>query len=586
MQTPLRQKNIALGSGSVKLIAINSRYIHSCLALFYLRNCLEDKGVCRDPEILQATINDNYYETLLRIGSGEPHAVFFSANIWNSDRIENLVRDIHRSFVNCVIIIGGPQANVLRRKLPDSFCTVVVGEIETVAEEFYEDLATGKLEPLYGSSSDGKRLKRLTFPFRDNDFRDHLKSRYIYYETSRGCPHGCSYCQSASEKGLFHKKREQVEQELTRILHYKPKVVRFVDRTFNDLPERSLGIWRFLAGQKSETLFHFEIAPDRFTEEMFDFLRGVECDRFQFEIGIQTTHKKTLQAINRNMDIGHVHDIITRLAALETIHLHVDLILGLPYETRETFAESFRHVFAMGAHYIQMGLLKILPNTPLSEQVDEFGYKYSEAPPYSVLENKWLNHTEMSELYWFCECVEKFHNNRYFVSLWRYLRKEGEDIYMFFHGLLQIGYEENLFDRAPTQEFLTGLLMMYCANRDDSETVADLLRYDWLRCGFRKLPSSLAVGTGEEGSEQTRNILYSELPETLHGVFTSRERNNFFKRSVFLQLQDNTCKQLGIESRGIGRRIGVLTERESSLFRHNRVVVLPDIAAGTGGRER
>ncbi|WP_163338333.1 B12-binding domain-containing radical SAM protein [Desulfopila sp. IMCC35008] len=582
MQDPLRQKNIALGNGPVKLIAINSRYIHSCLALFYLRNCLEQNGVCRDPEIFQATINDNYYETLLRIGSGKPRVVFFSANIWNSGRIERLVRDLHRSLVNCVFIIGGPQAVVLRSKLADSVCTVVIGEIEVVPEEFYEDLARGKLKPLYRPAPGRKRIKQLAFPFRDDDFRDHLKNRYIYYETSRGCPHGCSYCQSASEKGLFHKDREQVEQELTRLLHYKPKVVRFVDRTFNDLPERSLGIWQFLAAQKSETLFHFEIAPDRFTEEMFTFLEGVESGRFQFEIGIQTTHDKTLQAINRSMDLHHVHDIIARLVSLETIHLHVDLILGLPYETGETFADSFRHVFAMGAHYVQMGLLKILPNTPLSEQVGEFGYKYCEAPPYSVLENKWLTHAEMSELYWFCECVEKFHNNRYFVSLWAYLRKVDEDIYLFFNELLGVCRGEMFFERAPTQAFLTDLLMVYCKDRDDYETVADLLRYDWLRCGFRKLPPSLVVGAGEEGSDETRNILYSGLPENLNGVFTSRERNNFFKKSVFLQLKDNTCKILGIECCGTGRRIGVLTEREESLYRHNKVVVLPDIVANIG----
>jgi radical SAM superfamily enzyme YgiQ (UPF0313 family) len=570
----LRQENIPL----VKLVGINSRYIHSCLALFYLRNSLARNGFCQEPEMFQATINDNYYETLLRISSGSPRAVFFSANIWNSDRIENLVCDLHRTLSDCSLIVGGPQAGVLRGKLPDGVCTVVVGEIEGVERDFYNDLAGGNLQPLYGPSP-GKRLDRLDFPFRDEDFRDHLENRYIYYETSRGCPHSCSYCQSASEKGLFHKPLEQVEQELIRILGHMPKVVRFVDRTFNDLPDRSQRIWKFLADQQCETLFHFEIAPDRFTEEMFEFLEGLECGRFQFEIGIQTTNENTLKAINRKMDISRVHEIIARLAALKSIHLHVDLILGLPYETVDSFADSFRDVFSMGAHYIQMGLLKILPNTPLSEQVVEFGYRYSQAPPYSVTENKWLNHAEMSDLYWFCEGVEKFHNNRYFVSLWSYLRTKKEDIYRFFDGLLKVGQKEKLFERAPTQEFLNGLLVMYCRDRDDYQVIVDLLRYDWLRCGFRKLPQSLACRPEEEEPDKTRNILFAGLPETLNGVFINRERNNFFKRSVFLRLNDKACSLLGIEHKGQGRRVGILTERESSLYSHNRVIILPDIPA-------
>ena len=57
-------------------------------------------------------------------------------------------------------------------------------------------------------------------------------------------------------------------------------------------PSRALAIWRFLAAQGSGTLFHFEIAPDRFTEEMFTFLAGVPPGLFQFEIGIQSTNKR------------------------------------------------------------------------------------------------------------------------------------------------------------------------------------------------------------------------------------------------------------------------------------------------------
>ncbi len=90
-----------------------------------------------------------------------------------------------------------------------------------------------------------------------------------------------------------------------------------MDRTFNDLPERALDIWRFLVEQPGETLFHFEMAPDRFTEEMFEFLEQVGPGRFQFELGIQSTNPQTLEAINRKCDLAKLEPNIRKLVSLE-----------------------------------------------------------------------------------------------------------------------------------------------------------------------------------------------------------------------------------------------------------------------------
>ena len=112
----------------------------------------------------------------------------------------------------------------------------------------------------------------------------------------------------------------------------------------------------------------------------------------------------------------------------------------------------------MGAHYIQMGLLKILPDTPIRRSAGEYGYRYCAAPPYSVLANRWLDQQDLGELYWFSECVEKFYNNRYFVTLWRYLRERDEDIAGFFQELLAVCRRHDFFRLAATQEFMGRLL--------------------------------------------------------------------------------------------------------------------------------
>ncbi len=558
----------------IKLVGLNARYTHSCLALFYVRNELEKHCQEAEIEILQGTINDGLYETLLRLTAEKPAAVFFSAAIWNSDLVERLIVDLAMILPDCLLVVGGPQAGVIGERLPPGLCTVVLGEIEAISPDFYRDLQQGRLQDLYNGSFFRMRERSLDFPFRDSDFDRHLRNRHIYYESSRGCPFSCTYCLSAAERGVYHKKLAQVFTELDHILSHQPQVLRFVDRTFNDNPTRALAIWQYLAGRASDTLFHFEIAPERFTEEMFAFLSELPPGLFQFEIGIQSTHAETLAAIRRRIDPREAHGILTRLAAPANIHLHVDLILGLPYETRDSFFRSFAEVFAMGAHYIQMGLLKILPDTSIREMADAYGYLYCAEPPYSVLANSWLNHANLSDLYWFCECVEKFHNNRYFVSVWRYLRRQEEDIAVFFQGLLAVCRRHDFFGLAATQEFLCRLLCQHIRGRGDEPLLVELLRHDWLRCGHRFLPECLGMQEDKEAPGEAKNRLYRTLPEELEGAYRRGEKNQFFKKAFCLHFSETAFRALGFQGPSVSGPVCFLAEREDTLFRFNRVLPL------------
>ncbi len=553
----------------IKLVSLNARFSHSCLALFYIRNELARYIPGARVEILHFTINDNYYENLLNITEGTPHAIFFSAAIWNSERVMAFVRDMQLSQTESQIVIGGPQAEVIGEQLVKGDCCRVIGEIENVDESFYEDLLNNNLQAVYRAGRGGGKTS-FSYPYHDGDFTKHLKNRYVYYESSRGCPFSCTYCLSANDKGVYHKPLQQVKEELGHILSYRPKVVRFVDRTFNDRPQRALAIWKFIREQKGSTLFHFEISPDRFSDEMYNLLEKVPLGKFQFEIGIQSTHHKTLKAINRSIDPLQAHKTVAKLAVFGNIHLHVDLILGLPYETAAHFSDSFRDVFAMGGHYIQMGLLKILPDTPICHSAGEFGYIYSQRPPYSVLANKWMDQNTLAHHYWFSECVEKFYNNRYFCSLWSYLRRKKEDIASFFSELLQICRKKSLFDRAATQEFLCELLVHLAQGREDRALFLELVRFDWLRCGHRYLPGCLLTKDGEE-PVHVRKQLYSTMPEKVEGLYDRLDRDRFFKKGLFFRFSGETLMELKFVNTYESRYLRFAQEREESLYKYNRV---------------
>ncbi len=552
-----------------KLIGLNARFTHSCLALFYLRNELEQNCASIEIAIDQYTINDPYYELLLNISDPHINYYFFSAYIWNNSLIERIISDLLSIYPASWCIVGGPQAEVVIQAISKENCVAVIGEIERIDPQFYKDMEQGGLQPRY---SGRKGRSEFSAPYRDTDFNSHLKNRHIYYETSRGCPFSCTYCLSSAEKGIFHKSVDQVISELQGILKFNPQVVRFVDRTFNDNKDRALAIWQWLAEQDCDTVFHFEISPDRFTEEMFAFLKNLAVGKFQFEIGIQSTHRKTLEAVKRLVDTKSAHETISRLSSFNNIHLHVDLILGLPFENKQSFLRSFKEVFAMRPQYIQMGLLKILPDTPIYHAVSEFEYVYSATPPYSVFANKWLDSANMQELYWFCECVEKFYNNRYFSSFWEHLRNSSEEIVGFFQKLLHTCHHNSFFHQSPTQELLIAMLLEATHGRDDFNYIVELLRYDWLRCGHRFLNKYLQV-EGEKESRLLKKMLYNNLAECRCSLTTEAEKMYFLKKGYVVKFSPQFLRDHGYGVAGVEHFLCFVSDREQTLQHYSKAAL-------------
>ncbi|HIJ89337.1 MAG: B12-binding domain-containing radical SAM protein [Desulfobulbaceae bacterium] len=521
----------------ISLITLNARYSHSCPALFHVRNALARELPESRLVLRQFTINDPYYETLVRITGDQPEVLCFSVYIWNAEYTMRLVGDLRRILPRVPIILGGPEATFMATKHLPAGCTVVRGEVEGLGNDFFRDLAAGALRGEYR----GEGSPPFAMPYQEADFAAHLENRNIYYESSRGCPFSCSYCLSSVGQGVRYRELGEVERELAVILAHAPKIIRFVDRTFNALPERALAIWRYLLAQPGETLFHFEIAPDLFSEEMFVFLAQVPHGRFQFEIGLQSTHPATLVAVNRRMDLIRAGENIRRLVALGNIHLHLDLILGLPCETEATFRNSLNEAFAMAPHHLQMGLLKVLPGTAISRDAD-FGLVSSATPPYSVLATRWLEHADLRRLYWLGECLEAFYNNRFFRNTLDYIRKRGEEPFGFFAQLLAVCQAADFFSLAKTQELMTRMLVELAQPRSDRELFCELLRFDWLVSGQRILPPCLAA----ESSKEIRDYLWRNLAESQPPYYTRLTRNEFFKRGIFARFSGPLLKVVGL----------------------------------------
>ena len=197
-------------------------------------------------------------------------------------------------------------------------------------------------------------LDSIAFPYDEADV-ENLKDRIIYYESSRGCPYACKYCLSCATRGVRYRSLDKVFAELKFFIDHDVRQVKFVDRTFNANKAHYLPILKFIAAQDCRTNFHFEIVAHHIDEEIKEVLKTMPKGRIQFEIGIQSTNLQTLGQISRANPWQEMTENIKSIMAYGNIHLHVDLIIGLPYEDLTSFAKSFNDVYLLQADMLQVG---------------------------------------------------------------------------------------------------------------------------------------------------------------------------------------------------------------------------------------
>ena len=354
-------------------------------------------------------------------------------------------------------------------------------------------------------------LDDVVFPY--HDMKD-LKNRIVYYETSRGCPYGCSYCLSSVEKNVRFRSMELVKKELQFFLDQKVPQVKFVDRTFNCNEKHTMEIWQYIKEHDNGiTNFHFELSADILTKKEIEYVRTFRDGLVQFEIGVQSTNPDTIQAIHRKMDLDRLKENVAMVHQKRNIHQHLDLIAGLPYEDLQSFHRSFNDVYAMQPDQLQLGFLKVLKGSPMHRMAKEYGIQYHSKPPYEVLSTTWLPYEDVRTLKGIEEVVERYYNSLQFESSLRYLVEQEQDAFAFFEKLAlfftQNGYFNVKQSRMQNYEILYAFAKKEQRNVD---IVKELLIYDlYARENVKKEPDFLENRMlTEEKKEKIRAFYQSE----------------------------------------------------------------------------
>ncbi len=399
------------------LVAFNARFSHSSLALRYIRMYNKEKNI----EVAEYTINDHLGRVFSDLLKKDGDIYCFSVYIWNVEVTLKVAQMLKKATPNVIIVLGGPECSFCPEKLferYDFIDYIIRGEGEAVTGKLIDAVEKSEDVNIKGVASkadfseiaDCVDLETIVFPFTDKDFAN-LQNKIIYFETSRGCPFKCSYCLSSIDKSIRYFPMDYVKKGFDEFFRHKVPLVKLVDRTFNANSQRAIEIINYIIENSVCTKVHFEIDPGILTDELTEVLANAPKDLFQLEMGIQSANPDTLKAVNRNDTLLKTAENIKKLKQADNMHIHLDLIAGLPEEDYKSFEKSFNYVYSLKPDMLQLGFLKVLHGTPITENQDIL---YCDFPPYEVISTKWLTAEEICKLKLVDKAVDSVNNSGVF----------------------------------------------------------------------------------------------------------------------------------------------------------------------------
>ena len=335
-----------------------------------------------------------------------------------------------------------------------------------------------------------------------------IAHRVIYVEASRGCPFTCEFCLSALDIPVRQFPLDEFLAAMDQLLQRGTKCFKFVDRTFNLNLRVSRAILDFfLQRYQPEMFLHFELIPDRLPDSLKELIVPFPPGALQFEVGIQTFNDDVSNLISRHQDNALVEQNLTWLRDHTSVHVHADLIVGLPGESLDSFAAGFDRLVKLRPHEIQVGILKRLRGTPIIRHDAEWQMVYSPHPPYEVLQTKLLDFATIQELRRFAKLWDTIANSGNFVEtipmVWEGIGVQGSGVRDQEAG----GHQADLLGVSPSSAFLSGGRKSPGSATDDQQSPFT---------EFRHLAAWLFAQVG-----QAHGIALSRLVELLFEYLTT-----------------------------------------------------------------
>jgi len=432
------------------LTTLNAKYAHCA---FGLRCLMANLGELQPrATILEFDIHQRPIDIAERILAHDPKIIGIGVYIWNAVESTHLVADLKRVRPDLVVIVGGPEVSYEVEQQP--ICRdadfVISGEGDLAFAELCRGLLAGgavgdrALPTTYGVAvgragpsppkvitASPPTFDQLILPY-DLYTDEDIAHRVIYVEASRGCPFECEFCLSSLDVPVRNAPLDRFLAAMQSLLDRGVRQFKFVDRTFNLNIRFSSAILQFFWERYTPGLFvHFEMIPDRLPEPLRNIIRMFPPGALQFEVGIQTFNERVAELISRRQDNAKAEENLRWLRAQTGVHVHADLIVGLPGEDLDSFAAGFDRLVALQPQEIQVGLLKRLRGTPIVRHDRDWQMMYSPHPPYEILQTKLVDFFTMQRLRRFARYWDLVANSGHFVEATALILRNGSPFWSF-----------------------------------------------------------------------------------------------------------------------------------------------------------
>lgn len=504
---------------NIVLCGINARYSHSNLAILCLKHAAGGSV-----NTIEFSINDSVSSIVRGILETSPSAVGFSCYIWNIEHVLKAASSIKKVLPHCFIFLGGSEVSYdapdLMKKHP--FIDMIVkGAGEIPFAHFVKHFNMGEditATPSACIRQCGRIITTPAAPVYDMNTAPFLyenlsafENKVIYYETSRGCPFNCAYCMSANEQ-LSFLPVERVKSELEHFIESNVRQVKFVDRTFNFPPGRAYEIIETIIELSNKfpdcsTNFHLEITASLMDVDMISLLKRAKKGLIQLEAGVQSTNQDTLKAVNRSLDTPKLLTNLKTLCDMHNIHVHADLIAGLPLEGYESFRQSFNDVYALHPDTLQLGFLKVLKGSPLRSDADKYGILYSDHAPYEVLCTNDISYEELSRLHDIEQTLELLYNSGLCRNAVNNVIPSFASPFDSFEQLADYLVSAGCFSRPHKTKTLFEYLYAFALPHCDTAVLKEALLLDWLYLENPKSWPDFLNGSADNEHEAMRLFL-------------------------------------------------------------------------------
>jgi hypothetical protein len=281
---------------------------------------------------------------------------------------------------------------------------------------------------------------------------------------------------------------DRVFTDLGFFLAQRVNQVKFTDRTFNCDRQRAVQIWQYLIQHDNgHTNFHFEVSADFLDDAACMVLQKAPDGLFQLEIGVQSTHRPTLEAIRRNTQTETALANIARLKDAPHVHIHLDLIAGLPKESFNAFRTSFNAVYALRPHMLQLGFLKLLKGACLRDESDKHGIIYHETPPYEVLCTNHITYNELKTLKNIEHALDILYNSGHFVKTAAYVELFFASPFDFYRAFAEYWTQHGYHRVSQSYPRLYEIVYDFAMKNGTTQTILkNVLKFDWYMSGNQK----------------------------------------------------------------------------------------------------